>query len=84
MHHSLGFWIVVAACGFLLFILTDCAGGPRPEKTLAPTCAALVGPLRYNTYVPKSRRYAGPDLAVDLKRRNQIGQALGCPQYRSY
>lgn len=65
-------------------LLAGCAGGPRPAKTLLPACSALIGPIRYNTYVPKSRRYAGPDLASDLKRRNQVGSYLHCPQYRRY
>ena len=84
MSDHLTFWLIVAACAFLLFVLTDCAGGPKPAKTLAPTCAALIGPIHYNSRVPKSRRYAGPDLAPDLKERNQVGQYLGCPQYRRY
>ena len=45
-------------------------------------CRALVGPIRYNTYDPKSGRYSGHVLALDLKVRNQIGQALRCPLYR--
>jgi hypothetical protein len=56
--------------------------GVRPTPTLTPACTALIGPIKYNTYVRTSRRYAGPDLAGDLKQRNQVGQFLGCPQYR--
>lgn len=75
-------WILIAF--ILILMLGGCAGGPKPAKTLAPTCAALIGPIHYNSHVPKSRRYAGPDLAPDLKERNQVGQYLGCPQYRRY
>lgn len=79
-------WQVFWAGWLLAFVilLSGCAGGPKPAKTLAPTCAALIGPIKYNSHVPKSRRYAGPDLAPDLKRRNQVGQYLGCPQYRRF
>ena len=51
--------------------------------SFAPTCTALIGPIKYNTFVKTSRRYSGPDLALDLKARNQVGQTLGCPLYRS-
>lgn len=61
-------------------------GGCNPQDLSPATrqslCAALVGPIRYNTYKPKSGRYSGPVLALDLKQRNQIGQRLGCPLYR--
>ncbi len=63
-------------------------GGCNPEQALGPAglrsvCTALVGPIKYNTYVKSSGRYSGPVLALDLKQRNQIGQRLGCPQYRT-
>jgi hypothetical protein len=51
---------------------------------LQAICAALVGPIRYNTYNKNSPRHAGPVLGMDLKQRNQIGQRLGCPLYRSH
>lgn len=57
---------------------------PLSPATLDSICSALVGPIRYNTYKPTSGRYAGPILGMDLKQRNQIGQRLGCPQYRSH
>lgn len=66
-----------------LFLLTACGD----KTTLDPSsrsavCEALVGPIRYNTANAKSRRHAGDLLGLDLKQRNQIGQSLGCPQYR--
>lgn len=75
-------WILIAV--ILILLLAGCAGGPKPEKTLTPACSALIGPIPYNTYVRTSRRYAGPDLAGDIKRRNQVGRYLGCPQYRRF
>jgi hypothetical protein len=67
----------------LTLILTGCAAGPRPSlNQIEPVCTALIGPIPYNSYQSKSRRYAGPALAPDLKRRNQVGQNLGCPAYR--
>ena len=60
--------------------------GCTPEDLTAvqrnTICNALVGPIRYNTYDPKSGRYSGHILALDLKVRNQIGQALRCPLYK--
>ena len=52
-----------------------------PAQTTA-ICEALIGPIHYTTYDPKSGRYSGHILALDLKQRNQVGQALHCPQYR--
>ena len=62
--------------------------GCDPQQTLGPAglqsiCSALVGPIKYNTYNKNSARHAGPVLGMDLKQRNQIGQRLGCPQYRT-
>ena len=58
---------------------------PASQLTPAQTkdiCTALIGPIRYNTYNPKSGRYSGHILALDLKQRNQIGAYLRCPAYR--
>lgn len=68
----------------LALMLSGCAGTVelRPTQSSAPVCDALIGPIKYNSRNPKSRRHAGPDLAPDLKQRNQVGQNLGCPQYR--
>lgn len=67
----------------LVVLLAGCAHVPdgRPT-TRQPVCDALIGPIKYNSTNPKSRRHAGPDLAPDLKRRNQVGVNLRCPQYR--
>ena len=50
---------------------------------LQSICDALVGPIKYNTYNKNSPRHAGPVLGMDLKQRNQIGQRLGCPLYKT-
>ena len=67
-------------CGVLL---AACDPSSLSPATLDSICAALVGPIRYNTFTKTSGRYAGPILGIDLKQRNQIGQRLGCPQYRA-
>jgi hypothetical protein len=75
---------------FLLVLATLLMGAAGPagcDAQLSPAglhaiCNALVGPIRYNTYTKTSGRYAGPILGMDLKQRNQIGQRLGCPQYK--
>lgn len=70
-------------------LLMGAAGPAGCTPNLSPAglhavCTALVGPIRYNTYNKASGRYAGPILGLDLKQRNQIGQRLGCPQYREW
>jgi hypothetical protein len=73
----------------ITFCIIFCAftvAGCTPEDLTAvqrqTICNALVGPIRYNTYDPKSGRYSGHILALDLKVRNQVGQALRCPLYK--
>ena len=66
-------------CAFALAACTPEDLTPVQRNTI---CNALVGPIRYNTYDPTSGRYSGHVLALDLKVRNQIGQALRCPQYK--
>jgi hypothetical protein len=70
----------------IIFLLVSSLGGCDPSdlspNTLKPICDALIGPIRYNTYTKTSTRYAGPVLGLDLKRRNQVGQRLGCPLYK--
>ena len=56
--------------------------GLMPISTMTPICSALVGPLKYNTFKKLSLRYAGRVLAGDLHQRNEIGQRLGCPNFR--
>ena len=63
-------------------LLAGC--GPNdltPAQTTA-ICHALIGPIHYNTYNPKSGRYSGHVLALDLHQRNLVGQYLHCPAYR--
>jgi len=56
---------------------------PRPSlDQIKPICAALIGPIKYNSTNKVSVRYAGHTLALDLKQRNQVGQYLHCPAYR--
>lgn len=74
--------IIVAISFLLLCLLGGCDPSDLSPATRSSLCAVLVGPIRYNTYDPRSGRYSGPVLALDLKQRNQIGQRLGCPLYR--
>lgn len=62
---------------FLAGCVTD---GLSPTQ-MRPICAALIGPIKYNTFNAKSRRYAADLLAMDIHQRNAVGQQLGCPQY---
>ncbi len=63
--------------------LSGCAATVKTETStnIGPVCTALGDPIRYNTYNEKSARHAGPALAPDLKRHNQVGRGLGCPAY---
>lgn len=63
------------------FLLTGCVTDGLSPTQLKPICAALVGPIKYNTFNKASQRYAAALLAMDLHQRNAIGQQLGCPQY---
>lgn len=74
--------LIVTVVGVAI-CLGGCAGGLKPSlDQIEPICKALIGPIKYNTYVHSSKRYAGSQLAPDLKARNQVGQWLGCPAYR--
>ncbi len=64
-------------------LCASCAGGPKPSlDQIKPVCDALIGPIKYNSTVPSSKRFAGSALVPDLKQRNQVGEWLGCPAYR--
>ena len=66
-----------------LLLLAGCATkAPLKTTSTTPICAALIGPIQYNSQKPASDRFAGPALAPDLKRRNQVGEQLHCPKYR--
>lgn len=54
----------------------------QAARKTAPVCDALIGPIRYNSTVRTSARFAGPALAPDLNQRNQVGRNLRCPKYR--
>jgi hypothetical protein len=62
-------------------LLAGCVTDGLSPTQLRPICAALVGPIKYNTFDAKSRRYAADLLAMDIHQRNDIGRQLGCPQY---
>ena len=57
-------WIVLIFAGFCLLGCTPEDLTPVQRNTI---CNALVGPIRYNTYDPKSGRYSGHVLALDLE-----------------
>lgn len=61
--------------------LSGCVTDGLSPTQLKPICAALVGPIKYNTFNKASQRYAAALLAMDLHQRNDIGRQLGCPQY---
>lgn len=73
-------YAILALLGLVL--CTGCTPEDLTPVQRNTICNALVGPIRYNTYDPKSGRYSGHVLALDLKVRNQIGEALHCPQYK--
>jgi hypothetical protein len=76
----------VAFWGCLLMAALSVMGCTKkelpPVNSTMPVCRALLDPIRYNTYKRDSRRYAGPGLAPDLKKHNQVGQRLHCRAYR--
>jgi hypothetical protein len=67
----------------IMLLLSGCSSNEALRSVNStPVCKALIGPIKYNSRDPKSRRHAGPDLAPDLKQRNQVGQSLHCAAYR--
>jgi hypothetical protein len=64
-----------------LLTLGGCITDGTTPASVEPVCEALTGPIRYNTFKPDSTRYAGPALAPDLKKQNQVGELLHCPGY---
>jgi hypothetical protein len=76
-------WIPIGAIIALGLMLGGCDPVMLGPAGLQSICDALVGPIKYNTYNPKSPRHAGLVLGMDLKQRNQIGQRLGCPLYKT-
>lgn len=64
-------------------LLGGCPGADQlPPSAIAPICKALIGPIKYNSQSPMSKRFAAALLAMDLKQRNQVGRNLGCPLYK--
>lgn len=66
----------------LALALGGCITTSQSTRTTTPVCDALVGPIKYNSTVKTSRRFAGPDLAPDLVVRNRVGMNLRCPKYK--
>lgn len=76
-------WIPIGVAVALALVLSGCATTSQlPPSTIAPICEALIGPIKYNSLSPASKRFAGALLAMDLKQRNQVGRNLGCPLYK--
>lgn len=68
--------------GLLLVAPAGCDPNALAPNQRAAICDALVGPIKYSSTNRASLRYAARLLVPDLKQRNQIGQRIGCPQYR--
>jgi hypothetical protein len=66
----------------LPLLLAGCVTDGLSPTQLKPICAALIGPIKYNTFNKESKRYAAQLLAMDIHQRNAVGQQLGCPQYK--
>jgi hypothetical protein len=64
------------------FVLSGCDLKDLPPSSIAPICAALVGPIHYNSRNKMSQRYAAYLLTLDLHQRNEIGRKLNCPRYK--
>jgi len=76
------FLVVGIPLYFVSILLAGCDPGDLPPSSIAPICAALVGPISYNTKNKMSQRYAAYLLALDIHQRNEIGRKLNCPQYK--
>lgn len=75
--------IVIFGVAVLALVLAGCATTSQlPPSAIAPICKAMIGPIKYNSMSPASKRFAGALLALDLKQRNQVGRNLGCPLYK--
>ena len=72
-------YVVILLGGLLL---AGCDPGDLSQAQTKAICHALIGPIHYNTYNPKSGRYSGHVLALDLHQRNLVGRYLHCPAYR--
>jgi hypothetical protein len=69
----------------LLIVAALVAGCDPQDLTPAQTkaiCHAMIGPIRYNSLNPQSKRYAAIYLAMDLKQRNQVYTGLRCVSHR--
>jgi hypothetical protein len=73
---------LLSGCALIIgFVLSGCDVKDLPPSSIAPICAALVGPIHYNTRNKMSQRYAAYLLALDIHQRNEIGRELNCPKY---
>ena len=68
----------------LALLLAGCqtTGSTLRTSEKSAICRALIGPIKYNSLDPQSKRFAAALLAMDLKQRNQVGEGLRCPAYR--
>lgn len=82
MTHATNVGLRVMSLFVATILLSGCFEATKRAAGVQPVCTALMAPIRYNSTNPKSRRHAGPDLAPDLNKRNQVGIALRCPSYR--
>lgn len=82
MTHETNGFLLIFAMIILLAFLGGCMEATKRAAGIEPVCSALIGPIKYNSTNGKSRRHAGPDLAVDLHKRNQVGTNLRCPTFR--
>jgi hypothetical protein len=60
--------------------LGACKDEDGNEIDLVPVCHALIKPYKYNTYKITSGRYAGRELALDLKQHNELWEKLNCKE----
>lgn len=68
----------------LLCLGLGACASPGQIFSLSPVCDAVsagIGPIKYNSTKVSSRRYAGPDLAPDLRVKNRVGTNLKCSGY---
>ncbi len=70
---------LIIAAGLLL---SACDPKDLPPASVADICVALIGPIKYNSTNPQSKRYAAYLLALDLHQRNEVGRRLKCPKYK--
>lgn len=81
MSHNPNLFYFTILLGLVLMLSGCQHTGPGRTLKPQPICDALVGPIKYNSKNPKSLRFAGQTLVLDLRLRNRIGAALNCPGF---